>query len=102
MCRMARSADRATKVFIKPLRSEAEAEADILNTNGKSLVLVILKGLSVIDHSKLHFFPNLQIFWHIQRELHCTNLYICPLRNIIFLGRETILCYWELVTTGGD
>ena len=36
MCRMARSAvDRATKIYIKPLRSEAEAEADILNANGE-------------------------------------------------------------------
>ena len=34
----------------------------------------VLKGLSVIVNSKLHFFPNPQIFWHIQRELQYNNL----------------------------
>ena len=34
----------------------------------------ILKGLSVIVHSTLHFFPNPQIFLHNQRELHCNSL----------------------------
>ena len=31
----------------------------------------LLKGLSVIVYSKLHFFPNPQIFLPIQRELDC-------------------------------
>ena len=42
--------------------------------------MTYLKWLSVIVNSKLHFFPNPQIFFffffflHIQRELHCKNL----------------------------
>ena len=34
----------------------------------------LLKGLSVIVHSKLHFFYKPQIFLHIHRELHSNNL----------------------------
>ncbi|XP_072042641.1 general transcription factor 3C polypeptide 4-like isoform X2 [Amphiura filiformis] len=34
LCRVAKSADRQTKIFIKPLRSEAEAEAHILSNDG--------------------------------------------------------------------
>ena len=33
-----------------------------------------LKIVSVMVISKLHFFPNPQIFLHIQRELPCNNL----------------------------
>ena len=52
MCRMARSAvDRATKIFIKPLRSEAEAEADILNANGKLVLQDKVKMQYVHLHS---------------------------------------------------
>ena len=47
-----------------------------------------LKGLSVIDHSKLHFFPNLPIFWYIQRELHCTNLLIHLLSQKHIFGKR--------------
>ena len=51
-----------------------------------------LKGVPVITHSKLHFFPNHQIL-HIQRELHCNNL---PLQQLsrkqhIFGKRDNFL-----------
>ena len=37
-------------------------------------VVAVLKALSVILNSKLHFFLSPQIFLHIQRELHCNEL----------------------------
>ena len=65
------------------------------------LVGILLKGLSVIVNSKLHVFPNPQIFLHIQRKLHCNDLPTQQLSgNSIFLKRQTILCCWELIITG--
>ena len=52
-----------------------------------------LKGLSVIVNSKFHFFPNPQIFLHIQRERHCNNLPIqqIPRNQHIFGKRDNSL-----------
>ena len=52
---------------------------------------------------ELHFFPNPQIFLHVQRELYCNNLPInISFRNSIFLGKEIILCCWESIIAGDN
>ena len=60
---------------------------------GSKILLRMLKGLSVIVHSKLHFFSKPQIFLHIQRELHCNNLSTQQLsqKQHIFLKRDNYL-----------
>ena len=58
---------------------QVEKKVKIYNSNNKHQknkeypYLFDLKGLSVIVHYELHFFPNPQISSHIQRELHCNN-----------------------------
>ena len=57
------------------------------------LIESFLKGISVIVNPKLHFFPNPQIFVHIQRELHCNSLPIQQLsrKQHIFGKRDNSL-----------
>ena len=66
--------------------------------NLQPMYLKCLKGLSVIVHSKLHFFSKPPEFFHIFRENPTVKTYLCnnSLRNRIFLDRQTILCCWEL------
>ena len=71
-----------------------------------------LKGQSVMVYSKLHFFPNPLIFiFFIYLFFFCifgenstviTYLYNNFLGNSIFLERETILCWWELISVGNN
>ena len=65
----------------------------------------LLKGLSVIVHSKLHFFPNAQIFC-IFRENFTVIIYLCNNslgKSIFFRKRENSLllginyCRWWLI-----
>ena len=54
-----------------------------------------LKGLSVTDHSKLHFFQTCR-FLCLFRENNDS------LRNGVLLGRETIICCWKLIIAGDN
>ena len=63
-----------------------------------------LKGISAIVHSKLHFFPNPQLFLCIfsKNFTVITYLYNNSSGNSILLERETILYCWELIITGDN
>ena len=83
----------------KYVRKRKKVEKILICLLDSTALQIVLKGLSVMDHSKLHFFTNPQFFVCIFRENFTVlnYLYNDSHGNGIFLGRETILCCWEFI-----